>query len=94
MLFGIFNDINDSKGRVKKTHTLRVRCGRRSFHLQKSRCSACAYRPAHKRDTIGSQKKTTTTDHMRYLYNVPRRFLANFKEGTKAPPRKKGVFKE
>ncbi|CAB4309193.1 unnamed protein product [Prunus armeniaca] len=28
---------------MNKTHTLCVRCGRRSFHLQKSRCSACAF---------------------------------------------------
>ncbi|GFP86095.1 60S ribosomal protein l37-2 [Phtheirospermum japonicum] len=32
-----------------RTHTLCVRCGRRSFHLQKSRCSACAYPAARKR---------------------------------------------
>nr|GMC78204.1 60S ribosomal protein L37-3 [Ipomoea batatas] len=35
--------------RRNKTHTLCVRCGRRSFHLQKSRCSACAYPAARKR---------------------------------------------
>ncbi|KAI4337465.1 hypothetical protein L6164_015880 [Bauhinia variegata] len=29
--------------RKNKTHTLCVRCGRRSFHLQKSCCGACAY---------------------------------------------------
>ncbi|RYR32891.1 hypothetical protein Ahy_A10g047421 [Arachis hypogaea] len=32
-----------------KTHTLCMRCGRRSFHLQKSRCSACAFPAARKR---------------------------------------------
>ncbi|KAE9453419.1 hypothetical protein C3L33_14635, partial [Rhododendron williamsianum] len=35
--------------RRNKTHTLCVRCGRRSFHLQKSRCSACAFPAARKR---------------------------------------------
>ncbi|CAN1317501.1 60S ribosomal protein L37-2, partial [Linum perenne] len=35
--------------RRNKTHTLCVRCGRRSFHLQKSRCSACAYPAARVR---------------------------------------------
>lgn len=35
--------------RRNKTHTLCVRCGRRSFHLQKSRCSACAYPAARTR---------------------------------------------
>ncbi|MQM20688.1 hypothetical protein Taro_053713 [Colocasia esculenta] len=29
--------------RRNKTHTLCVRCGRRSFHRQKSRCGACGY---------------------------------------------------
>ncbi|KAL9440611.1 hypothetical protein AB3S75_019307 [Citrus x aurantiifolia] len=29
--------------RKNKTHTLWVRCGRRSFHLQKSRCSSCGF---------------------------------------------------
>ncbi|KAK3028331.1 hypothetical protein RJ639_037793 [Escallonia herrerae] len=35
--------------RRNKTHTLCVRCGRRSFHLQKSRCSACAFPAARVR---------------------------------------------
>eukprot|EP00850_Spirogloea_muscicola_P022528 SM000299S10852 [mRNA] locus=s299:102163:102774:- [translate_table: standard] len=29
--------------RRNKSHTLCRRCGRRSFHVQKSRCSSCAY---------------------------------------------------
>ncbi|KAH8954911.1 hypothetical protein BDL97_08G106300 [Sphagnum fallax] len=29
--------------RQNKSHTLRRRCGHCSFHIQKSRCSACAY---------------------------------------------------
>ena len=29
--------------RRNKTHTLCIRCGRRSFHLQKSTCSSCGY---------------------------------------------------
>ncbi|XLU75968.1 hypothetical protein S245_035021 [Arachis hypogaea] len=41
---------NMSFGKKKnKTHTLCMRCGRRSFHLQKSRCSACAFPAARKR---------------------------------------------
>lgn len=35
--------------RRNKTHTLCVRCGRRSFHLQKSRCAACAFPAARTR---------------------------------------------
>ncbi|KAJ6308869.1 hypothetical protein OIU76_018456 [Salix suchowensis] len=61
--------------RRNKTHTLCVRCGRRSFHLQKSRCSACAFPAARKRKYNWSEKairrKTTGTGRMRYLRNVP-----------------------
>nr|KAJ0225243.1 hypothetical protein LSAT_V11C100019800 [Lactuca sativa] len=81
--------------RRNKTHTLCVRCGRRSFHLQKSRCSACAYPAARVRKYNWSVKairrKTTGTGRMRYLRNVPRRFKSNFREGTQATPRSKGA---
>ncbi|CAL5355406.1 unnamed protein product [Camellia sinensis] len=81
--------------RRNKTHTLCVRCGRRSFHLQKSRCSACAFPAARKRTYNWSVKairrKTTGTGRMRYLRNVPRRFKSGFREGTEAAPRKKGA---
>ncbi|KAG8388339.1 hypothetical protein BUALT_Bualt02G0115400 [Buddleja alternifolia] len=46
--------------RRNKTHTLCVRCGRRSFHLQKSRCSACAYPAARKRTC---QMPASVDDH-------------------------------
>jgi large subunit ribosomal protein L37e len=29
--------------RQKRTHVLCRRCGRRSFHIRKKRCSACGY---------------------------------------------------
>ncbi|XP_011001601.1 PREDICTED: 60S ribosomal protein L37-3-like [Populus euphratica] len=84
--------------RRNKTHTLCVRCGRRSFHLfhlQKSRCSACAFPAARKRKYNWSEKairrKTTGTGRMRYLRNVPCRFKSGFREGTQAEPRKKGT---
>ncbi|MBA0641380.1 hypothetical protein Goklo_025930, partial [Gossypium klotzschianum] len=73
--------------RRNKTHTLCVRCGRRSFHLQKSRCSACAFPAARKRTYNWSVKairrKTTGTGRMRYLRHVPRRFKTGFREGRK-----------
>ncbi|KAH1048041.1 hypothetical protein J1N35_038825 [Gossypium stocksii] len=79
--------------RRNKTHTLCVRCGRRSFHLQKSRCSACAFPAARKRKYNWSVKairrKTTGTGRMRYLRHIPRRFKSGFREGTEAAPRKK-----
>ncbi|KAL5783248.1 hypothetical protein ACOSP7_008277 [Xanthoceras sorbifolium] len=81
--------------RRNKTHTLCVRCGRRSFHIQKSRCGACAYPAARVRKYNWSVKairrKTTGTGRMRYLRHLPRRFKSNFREGTEAAPRKKNV---
>ncbi|KAM3270785.1 60S ribosomal protein L37 [Capsicum chacoense] len=81
--------------RRNKTHPLCVRCGRRSFHIQKSCCFACAYPAARLRKYNWSVKalrrKTIGTGRMRYLRNVPRRFKTNFREGTEAAPRKKGT---
>ncbi|KAI9174780.1 hypothetical protein LWI28_022590 [Acer negundo] len=81
--------------RRNKTHTLCVRCRHRSFHLQKSRCSACAFPAARKRTYNWSvkaiQKKTTRTGRMKYLRNVPHRFKSGFREGTETAPRKKGA---
>ncbi|XP_062217857.1 large ribosomal subunit protein eL37x-like, partial [Phragmites australis] len=78
--------------RRNKTHTLCVRCGRRSFHLQKSTCSSCGYPAARIRKYNWSVKairrKTTGTGRMRYLRHVPRRFKSNFREGTEAVSRK------
>ncbi|KAF3791919.1 60S ribosomal protein L37-3, partial [Nymphaea thermarum] len=71
--------------RRNKTHTLCVRCGRRSFHLQKSRCGSCGYPSARIRKYNWSVKairrKTTGTGRMRYLRHMPRRFKSNFREG-------------
>ncbi|XP_011089195.1 60S ribosomal protein L37-1-like [Sesamum indicum] len=79
--------------RRNKTHTLCVRCGRRSFHIQKSRCAACAYPAARTRKYNWSVKairrKTTGTGRMRYLRHVAVRFKSCFREGTIANPRKK-----
>ncbi|KAG1367755.1 putative 60S ribosomal protein L37-1 [Cocos nucifera] len=81
--------------RRNKTHTLCVRCGRRSFHLQKSRCACCGYPSARIRKYNWSVKairrKTTGTGRMRHLRHVPRRFKSNFREGTQAAPREKAA---
>ncbi|KAL7224498.1 hypothetical protein ACSBR1_025870 [Camellia fascicularis] len=54
------------------------------FHLQKSRCPACAFPVARKRTYHWSVKairrKTTRTGRMRYLLNVPRRFKSSFRK--------------
>lgn len=56
--------------RRNKSHTLCVRCGRRSFHIQKSRCSACAYPAARKRtckNSLHCFKKTFSEDAFHFL---------------------------
>ncbi|XP_062028534.1 uncharacterized protein LOC133744444 [Rosa rugosa] len=57
-----------------------------NFHIQKSRCSACAYPAVRTRKFNWSVKairrKTTGTGRMWYLCNVPRRFKSGFREGT------------
>ncbi|GKB06030.1 60S ribosomal protein L37-3 [Tanacetum coccineum] len=51
--------------RRNKTHTLCVRCGRRSFHLQKSRCSACAYPAAR---SLRASDNLTTAKYVNLIY--------------------------
>merc|ERR1711998_687363 len=81
--------------RQTKTHVVCRRCGRRSFHLQKGRCSACGYPLARKRTYQWGQKairrKTTGSGRMRYMKTLPRRAKNGFKEGTAPPPRKKSA---
>ncbi|XP_058070986.1 condensin-1 complex subunit CAP-D2-like [Magnolia sinica] len=84
-------DISTSTLR-NKTHNLCMRCGRGSYHLQKSRCAACGYPAARNRKYNWSVKeiwrKTTGTGRMRYLRHLPRRFKSNFREGAQAALRK------
>ena len=67
-----------------KSHTLCVRCGRRSYHIQKSRCASCGYPSPRKRTYNWSLKskrrRTTGTGRMRYLKKVHRRFKSGFRE--------------
>ncbi|CAM6053253.1 unnamed protein product [Sphagnum tenellum] len=71
--------------RRNKSHTLCRRCGQCSFHIQKSRCSACAYPATRIRSYNWSAKairrKTTGTGRMWHLRDLPRRFKNNFREG-------------
>ncbi|DBA73889.1 hypothetical protein WJX82_006038 [Trebouxia sp. C0006] len=77
--------------RRNKTHTLCRRCGRRSFHIQKSTCSSCGYPAARIRKYNWSAKairrKTTGTGRMRHLRDMPRRAKNGFREGETAKPR-------
>nr|CBV76072.1 60S ribosomal protein L37 [Polytomella sp. Pringsheim 198.80] len=75
--------------RRNKTHTMCRRCGRKSYHIQKSTCSMCGYPSATKRTYQWGQKairrKTTGTGRMRYMKTLSRRFKNGFREGTEAP---------
>ncbi|OQE09216.1 hypothetical protein PENVUL_c007G04258 [Penicillium vulpinum] len=72
--------------RHNKTHTLCRRCGKRSFHIQKSTCANCGYPAAKTRKYNWSEKakrrKTTGSGRMRSLRDVHRRFLNGFQTGT------------
>lgn len=74
--------------RHNKSHTLCVRCHRKSYHIQKKRCASCAYPAARKRRYNWSEKakrrRVTGTGRMRHLKLVHRRFTNGFREGTQA----------
>merc|ERR1712108_98331 len=74
--------------RHHKTHTLCRRCGKSSYHIQKSTCASCGYPSPKMRKYNWSAKalrrRTTGTGRMRYLKTMPRRFKNGFREGTQA----------
>jgi large subunit ribosomal protein L37e len=74
--------------RTSKTHTLCVRCGRRSYHIQKKDCSSCGYPRARKRtfnwSVKSKRRRTTGTGRLRHLRDMGRRFKNGFREGTQA----------
>ncbi|KAI8621307.1 60S ribosomal protein L37 [Chytriomyces sp. MP71] len=71
--------------RHTKSHTLCVRCGRRSFHNQKKTCAQCGYPAAKIRSfgwsVKGQRRKTTGTGRCAYLKTMSRRFKNGFREG-------------
>ncbi|KAK9453276.1 ribosomal protein L37e-domain-containing protein [Dipodascopsis uninucleata] len=75
--------------RHNKSHTLCRRCGRRSYHVQKSTCSSCGYPAAKIRkynwSVKAKRRKTTGTGRMQYLKTVDRRFKNGFLTGAPAP---------
>ncbi|KAA8541798.1 hypothetical protein F0562_022950 [Nyssa sinensis] len=80
--------------RRNKTHTLCVRCGRRSFHLQKSRCSACGFPSSRVRKYNWSVKairrKTTGTGRMRYLRHLPSQIQEQFQRRDSSSSKEEG----
>merc|ERR1712098_65480 len=71
--------------RHNKSHTLCIRCGKSSYHIQKKRCAQCAYPAAKSRSfqwsVKGKRRKTTGTGRMAHLKNVQRRFRNGFQSG-------------
>ncbi|KAH9762250.1 Ribosomal protein L37 [Citrus sinensis] len=66
--------------RRNKTHTLWVRCGRRSFHLQHSRCSSCGFPSSRINSMKAIRRKTTGTGNEVSTYGAFG-FKTNFREG-------------
>ncbi|GFR04985.1 probable 60S ribosomal protein L37-A [Trichonephila clavata] len=81
--------------RRNKTHTMCRRCGRSSYHIQKSECAQCGYpskRMRHYNWSVkGKRRKTTGTGRLRHLKKVWRRFRHGFREGDQAKPQKRGA---
>ncbi|KXJ12596.1 probable 60S ribosomal protein L37-A [Exaiptasia diaphana] len=79
--------------RHNKTHTLCIRCGKKSWHIQKKRCAGCGFPAARTRKFNWSMKakrrSTTGTGRMRHLRIVHRRFQNGFREGQEAKSQKK-----
>ena len=74
--------------RHNKSHTICVRCGKSSYHIQKGQCSSCGYPRKAMRsfnyNVKAKGRRTQGTGRMRYLKTLPRRFKNGFREGTKA----------
>merc|ERR1712002_403563 len=79
--------------RHNKSHTLCVRCGRTSFHIQKKSCSSCAYPLARRRSynwgMKAKRRRTTGTGRMRHLKLIRQTFQNGFREGEQAKSQKR-----
>merc|ERR1711998_709519 len=68
-----------------KTHTLCRRCGSRSFHIQKKKCSSCGYPSKKIRKYNWSQKakrrRCQGTGRMRYLKTIFSKEKNGFRTG-------------
>ncbi|KAL0229401.1 hypothetical protein GEMRC1_014018 [Eukaryota sp. GEM-RC1] len=68
-----------------KSHVLCTRCGKRSFHAQKSRCASCGYPDAKLRKYNylykALRRRTTGTGRSRHLKLVDRRAKNGFRSG-------------
>merc|ERR1712043_47495 len=78
--------------RHNKTHTLCVRCGKHSWHIQKKSCGACSYPLASLRNynwgLKAKRRGTTGTGRMRHLKLVRRKFTNGLEREHKQNQRK------
>ncbi len=77
--------------RHNKTHTTCRRCGKVSYHIQKSTCASCGYPAAKIRNHTNEKargRRTIGTGRMRYMKTMTRRFKNGFREGTQAKKQK------
>uniref|UniRef100_A0A7R9Z9A9 Ribosomal protein L37 n=1 Tax=Pseudictyota dubia TaxID=2749911 RepID=A0A7R9Z9A9_9STRA len=74
--------------RHNKTHVMCRRCGKSSYHVQKSTCASCGFPAAQMRRynwaAKAKRRRTQGTGRMRYLKTMPRRFKNGFRERTTA----------
>lgn len=73
--------------RHSKTHTLCRRCGKSSYHIQKSTCASCGY-PAKKMRRYqwgakAKRRRTQGTGRMQHMKHIPTKLKNGFREGTK-----------
>merc|ERR1739841_431674 len=70
--------------RHNKTHTACRRCGKSSYHIQKSRCSSCGFPEPRMRKYNWSEKakrrRTQGTGRMRNLQKIMKRLRGGYKE--------------
>ncbi|CRG98034.1 60S ribosomal protein L37, putative [Plasmodium gallinaceum] len=76
-----------------KSHFLCIRCGKRSYHLQKKKCASCGYPSAKKRrfnwSVKAKRRNTTGTGRCRYIKTLRRKLKNNFTEGSTPKPKKR-----
>merc|ERR1712212_521996 len=81
--------------RLNKSHTLCIRCGRTSYHIQKKTCASCGFPSSRIRSfnwgSKAKRRKTTGTGRMKHLKKVYRRSLNGFREQTFAKSQKKST---
>ncbi|ANQ05744.1 60S ribosomal protein L37, partial [Plasmodium cynomolgi strain B] len=76
-----------------KSHFLCIRCGKRSYHLQKKKCASCGYPSAKKRrfnwSIKAKRRNTIGTGRCRYIKTLRRKLKNKFTEGSTPKPKQR-----